>query len=375
MLEALEARKAKDSVVSNVSPKWWERALGGLSAGAMAFGRVPGAVAAGQSVTGRGQIAAEKQRLGRLAADEVGIQAWNDGQKRAQQDFENQNTAFNDNERAISRRQLDSDRAAQERQRLQAVAPGTEQPDDPNNTLGRWHATTVGGSRVALQGPPDKWAKSPAGVAAQRDADVKRLGLTGDDAKFYRANGKLKEPTPQTNIRIPSAESEEWSAYVRSLGHAPTTDDVINFKRNAPNTSGGRPIPPATAARISDTKNKAMQAAQKGLADGVLDKTQARDALQAAQDQYEQAIEAAGGTVNHMTIGDDLTWKAASDTGNSTKSPKGTASTPVSAPQPKKAPQPGTRLTDRAIAKQYLEAAGGDLKKAREAAARDGWEF
>lgn len=93
-LQALNAQKAKDEEVSNVSPKWWERALGGLTAGAMAFGKVPGAVEAGQAVTNRGENAAELQRAGRLRADNAGIDAWQDGQKQSQQDFQNRSEAY-----------------------------------------------------------------------------------------------------------------------------------------------------------------------------------------------------------------------------------------------------------------------------------------
>jgi hypothetical protein len=40
-----------------------------------------------------------------------------------------------------------------------------------------------------------------------------------------------------------------------------------------------------------------------------------------------------------------------------------------------KAPKPGTKLTDRALAKAFLDAAGGDIKRAEAAAKAQGWEF
>lgn len=77
---------------------------------------------------------------------------------------------------------------------------------------------------------------------------------------------------------------------------------------------GSKPIPAGTAARISDTKNKAMEQATTNLRagytkTGTYTKKDWLQDMQAAQDQYEQAIEAAGGTVNHMTIGEDGNWK------------------------------------------------------------------
>ncbi|HEV2709139.1 MAG TPA: hypothetical protein VGU67_02900 [Edaphobacter sp.] len=375
-LQALNAQKVKDEQVSNVNPKWWERALGGLTAGAMAFGKVPGAVEAGQAVTNRGENAAEFQRQGRLKADNAGIQAWQDGQNQNQQTFQNQNTAFNDNQRAQTAAQLNADRAAQESQRNQAVAPGSEAPDDPKNPLGTWHATTVAGKPIALQGPPDKWAKSPTGVAAQRDADVERLKLTGDDAKFYRANGKLKEPGAVTNVHVPSEGQQAYNDALSSWksdnpGKKPSLGDLRSIRAAAdgkPDT-GGAPKR-GTAGQFSDLDKQTSadyakaQAAYKVASEGATDNT---DRQQAAADL---AAENARIGAEHSQRLRDLGGVPAEDSQGSKPS-----AAPTSSSAPAKAPKPNTPLTDPAKAKAYLAAAGGDKAKARAAAAKDGWKF
>lgn len=237
-LATAQGQLNKDMQPVTVKPKWWERLAGGLSAGAMAFDHMPDALEAGRSVTNRGQNASDAVQTKKIAADRSAIQAWQDGQKQQQQDFQNKNTAYRSQQEGARTDSLNSDRAAQESQRNQAVAPGSETPDDPKNPLGTWHATTVDGKPITLQGPPDKWAKSPAGVAAQRDADVERLKLTGDDAKFYRANGKLKEPGAVTNVHVPSegqqAYNDALSAWrTDNPGKKPTLSDLRTIRSAA----------------------------------------------------------------------------------------------------------------------------------------------
>jgi hypothetical protein len=360
--EALYAQKAADEKVSNVAPKWWERGLGALTAGAMAFGHVPGAVEAGQAVTNRGQNAAELQRQGRLKADDVGIQAWEDGQKAQQQNFQNQHEAFDDQDRATSRAQMNSDRAAQESQRLQAVAPGSEAPDDPKNPLGTWHATSVGGKPIALQGPPDKWAKSPAGIAAQRDADVERLKLTGDDAKYYRANGKLKEPGAVTNVHVPSEGQQAYNDALTAWrtdnpGKKPTLNDLRTIRSAADGkaeVTGGPKRGTAgqfsTLDKETETQYAKAEAEYKTAADAADNDNDRASAL--ATLNAEKARIGAG----HSQRLRDLGGVPAEDsqTGSTSK----------------------TYTPDQiAKAKKYLDAAGGDKAKARAAAAKDGVTF
>ena len=267
--QKLTDQLATDQRPAVVPPKWWERLAGGAAAGLLAVGKVPGAVEAGQAVTNRGQIAEEQQRAGRVAADQTAIDAWNDGQKQQQQVFQDQHTAFEDRDRADSRAQLNSDRAAQESQRLQGIAPGTEAPDDPKNPLGTWHATSVDGKPIALQGPPDKWTKTPAGIAAQRAADVsaqraRGLKISPQDEKDYMLNGKVKD-APTTNIRVPSAETEALqdakAAWQReNPGKKPTLADVAKIKAAASGKgdAGPKTGTPAQYAALDKDRDKRL---------------------------------------------------------------------------------------------------------------------
>ncbi len=252
--------KALDRNDPALKPKWWERGLGGIAAGLMAYGRNPNAIAEGETITDRRYNNAEQQRQGRLAQDTEGIKAAQSTITGTNQDWENQNRAYQSGVTARRFAQLDADRAAQEQQRLQAIAPGTETPDDAKNPLGTWHATTVGGKTVQMSGPPEKWLKTPAGTAAQREADVQRLNLTGDDAKYYRANGKLKEPGQQTHIHIPSAESQEYndwrSTFKKENGREPNAQDIQAYRKGEPKE------PVATPGQIEEMAGKRDKAYQ-----------------------------------------------------------------------------------------------------------------
>jgi hypothetical protein len=228
------------------APKWWERVLGGAVGFGVGYKDGPTAgIAAGSKITDSRYDNAVADQKAKLDADDAALQNMQKQQDMSHKVYEDQHTQFDDNDRATSRQQNNADRAAQEQQRLQGIAPGTETPDDPKNPLGTWHATTVGGKPITLQGPPDRWAKTPAGIAAQRDADVTRLNLTGDDAKYYRANGKLKEPGQTTNIHIPSADSQEygdWKAtFTKENGHAPNAQDIQTYRKGEPKVAAATP--------------------------------------------------------------------------------------------------------------------------------------
>lgn len=114
------------------------------------------------------------------------------------------------------------------------------------------------------------------------------------------------------------------------------------------------------------------------------------EAYRAAQANYEQRIENAGGEPDHIEY--DESGVARNDAGTPTGPARSTAAsrakpgpqTPAPAAQPSatvenftltKPLKPGTPLTDKKIAKQYLDAAKGDKAKARELAKADGWKF
>lgn len=125
-------------------------------------------------------------------------------------------------------------RAQQLKEQGQKFVAGSEQ-EDPNSPTG-WTAQTLGGERkpftpAGSQKQTD--AEKHAAIMKQREQDVKELGLTGDDAKYYRANGKLREPG--TNIHVPSAEASEYqdwkAAYKRENGKDPDAKAIESYKR------------------------------------------------------------------------------------------------------------------------------------------------
>src|ERR1700744_6600428 len=72
MLQTLTAKRTQDSAPidpKSVSPKWYERLGGALVAGAMAFGREPGALEAGTAITNQRANAAAANRQGLIDQD------------------------------------------------------------------------------------------------------------------------------------------------------------------------------------------------------------------------------------------------------------------------------------------------------------------
>src|SRR5882757_4224025 len=97
MLQALIQKKNTDSAPVDRKangPKWYERLEGGLAAGAMAFGHVPGAVEAGQAVTNRRMDQAQQDRSARIAQDDAGIQQYKDQADQQAKDYERQLSGY-----------------------------------------------------------------------------------------------------------------------------------------------------------------------------------------------------------------------------------------------------------------------------------------
>ncbi|HEY1808842.1 MAG TPA: hypothetical protein VGG42_09785 [Acidobacteriaceae bacterium] len=250
---------------------------------------------------------------------------------------------YNTSERAYQGQVMARDRAAQEKQRLQGVAPGTEQPDDPQNKMGGWHATTVGGQAIKLNGPPDSWLKTPEGKAASQaasgDALIRNLKangtqLTPEDEKYIRVNGKLREPSPTTTIHNEPAGKAEWDAYVKSLGHDPTTQEVINFKRNAP--GGGSTANKNLLDRIESQKNTAISKARQQYGQGKDPSYTLDDYLddwQAAQDNYEDRLgTTTGQNIPHTEVRDHVDSKGVWKTdgkGGAAPAPQPSAAAPA----------------------------------------------
>jgi hypothetical protein len=251
-LAAAQGKLATDSAPtvrdSTTNPKWWERVLGGLTAGAMAYGHVPSAVEAGGAVTSRRYDAAEADRQKRVQADQAAIGSEQSNLKNADTDYERQ--LQNANARIAQGRvnALNSDREAQEQQRRQAVAPATLQPDDPKNPMGSWHGQTIEGKPVALPQPPDSWLKTPAGKQAVIVDTMTKAGIKPgtEDWKYGLINGKLKEPSPVTNIHVPSAEMQTYNdlkaaAIAENGGKPLSLAQLQELKRGTPPAKRGTP--------------------------------------------------------------------------------------------------------------------------------------
>lgn len=334
-LQALQAQKVNDLAPQTVAPKWWERLAGGLSAGAMAFGHVPGALEAGQSVTNRGQIAADNAQAGKVAQDDAAIQAWQDGQKQRQVDFQNQNEAYRTKQEGVRNDQ-------------EAADSKTRQADSDRNFTRQSANDQFNQTRDTAK---DAWEESHQTTTANETA----------------RHNKAEESISSQNTAISRARLER---------------DTLGGGKGDPSA---KPLPAGTAARISDSKNKDMQDAQRAYNEAIKSAKNPQDAadlkqtyiksMQDAQNKFEQAIEATGRSTNHMSIGDDLKWKAAqSDDSSAQTATKDDTSAPAQGTIAKP-PKPNTPLTDKTIAQKYLAAAGGDKVKARAAAQKDGWQF
>jgi hypothetical protein len=175
-------------------------------------------------------------------------------------------------------------------------------------------------ARNANETPEAKAKAKSLEMLANFDAwntQANRLGLTGQNATFFRANGKLFDPRQATAEEI--ARSQALSVWRQNNpGQKLTMEALEQINTTAagrPDKGSGAPIPPALANKILDEKKSAMDAATTLLRDR-RDKAGGRYTqqnwladMQEAQDKYESALEEAGGTANHMTIQPDGSWK------------------------------------------------------------------
>lgn len=206
-------------------------------------------------------------------------------------------------------------------------------------------------SQTAANNSPDAKAEILDNAYQQRVRQADAQKLKGQSRTLYIANGKLPDPRQATAEEI--AASQATAAWHRdNPGKQPGLEDIRNIQAATRGSDikgqGGKPFPPALAARISAAKNKAIKAAQETfnavgnsgrvtnpkspLVGQKYSKEDFAKDLQAAQNDYEQAIEAAGGSVNHMEVQDDLSWKATA--------PQAQAPQAAATPVPDKTPAP-----------------------------------
>lgn len=311
-LERTLTAKAPTPSDPGLKPSIGRRVGAGIATALMGFGRIPNAAQVGsdalyskynqaRTAFDTQQAQAKEQMSALRDQSQMESQGWERGLQAHNAGLAD----YNAQERGYQGQQLAADRRAQEQQRLQAIAPGSESPDDPKNPLGGWHATTVGGKPIRMQGPPDTWRKTPEGIQAQREADVTRLRLTGDDAKYYRANGKLAEPRQKNE---PEGKAE-FDAYLGTLGHPPTSEDILNYKHGTGRggrSGGGSNMSRTLMDRIESQKDVALSKARQQYGDGKSPDYTFDDYMndwQAAQDGFEDRISTATGEdVPHVDV-------------------------------------------------------------------------
>lgn len=218
-------------------------------------------------------------------------------------------------ERNIANEKADSEKMRNQGTDERAIATGYQ--DVAKSATAQQNADSLDATRKD---------NSPEGVAAldqaqfdQRTKQADQLKLKGTNRTLYLVNGKLPDPRQATEGEI--ARSQATAAWQRANpGKTPTLDDIAAINAAA----GGYGGPRGTANNLTKNqqdaivrqKNAAIQKAQATLdaagdnpdADTV--KT-ARDAMQAAQDNYEEVLGITPDSPEHMTVGDDLKWMRA----------------------------------------------------------------
>lgn len=183
-------------------------------------------------------------------------------------------------------------------------------------------ATTASADMLRAQsGTPDAKQKESENQFKENQSRADKMGLKGSQRTLYLANGKLPDPRQATAEDIGRAQAT--AAWHRdNPGKQPGLDDIrsINAAVSGSEIKGGKngkPISPALQNKILDEKKAAMDLATAQYRDG-MDKSgqtfKQSDyvaAMQAAQDKFEAAIEAEGGTTDHMTVNADGSWTAA----------------------------------------------------------------
>jgi hypothetical protein len=236
---AMQAQKAKEAG-QNINPSRWRRLGAALAGGAVAFGsRNP---AEGMKVADAINEAPANRAREQWQRDEAPIQAkmgadqaQDAATQRANQGINANNAVKERNYRTQVIGNLDAARAknfaAQAAAKNEGINGDGWKPDDPNNPLGSYSGTSIGGKPLQSSAPPKSVQLDPEYKIAA--AAAKGTPFTTEQQQILRSGGKLTF-RPPPNPRQANAEEQQWGAYVRSLGHAPTTQDVINFKRGTP---------------------------------------------------------------------------------------------------------------------------------------------
>ena len=133
-------------------------------------------------------------------------------------------------------------------------------PVDPNDRYGEYQGVSNSGQPIRGLEPPPQIQKEPGykihqnllAIKSMRDAGIK---LTPQQQTYLAANGRLNEAS-ETKIYNPPQGAAEFAAYEKSLGHPPTTQDILNYKR------GDAANNPEAGDQVSSIVADAMQKKQ-----------------------------------------------------------------------------------------------------------------
>jgi hypothetical protein len=235
---AMQAQKQAEAG-ENVKPSVGRKILAAVVRAGAGFEHGPReGIAAGQDVLNRPLTNAQQRwtraespiqaRLTADQAQDAATQRDRQGQEQQgrinEQDYRNRIISQQDAARA-------KNFAAQAAAKNEGINGDGWKPDDPNNPLGGYSGTSIGGKPLHSAAPPKSVQLDPEYKIAA--AAAKGTPFTTEQQQILRSGGKLTF-RPPPNPRQANAEEQQWDAYVRSLGHAPTTQDVINFKRGTP---------------------------------------------------------------------------------------------------------------------------------------------
>lgn len=379
-LNAAQARLVEDQKVSSgkdVQPKWWERGLGGLTAGMMAFGRMPGAVEAGQAVTNRRFNAAELERGGRVRSDQAAIQAWEDGQKQSQQEFQNKNEAYRTKQEGVR-----TDMQGQQNAQQQANADRNFNRETANDKFNQNRDTQNDSWEHGFK--TDTQDETGRHNRVDESLRGRELGIAGSrerrEARKQANDDKLSSPEVRQQQLANQAE-DKYGTMVDQLEtgnpKGATPQEVKGFKATYREASASS-VNPETQEPWSSPKEK--EDYLQGL------KQANADRKNSIMQRYSQDMGRLGfdkPVIQYDAEGNPVQRRGGQQQQQQSAPPQN-APAPATNKQPanqtaqgtiQKPPRPGTPLTDRAIVTAYLKAANGDTAQARKAAAKDGWKF
>lgn len=212
--EALIGKKQQDAAPVDRkanAPKWYERLLGGAVGFGVGYKEGPTAgIRAGSQITTRRYDTAVDDQRAKLQQDQADLDAWQKEHDLGSQRYEQGLQGFGASMQVANaqRGQANSDRAYQR--------------DVQNDQR------TQSNSDRAFQFEQGVHTDELKQRDSQNDLENRRFTET---VRHNRADENKRTG------EIPSAEATEFQTYVKGLGHPPTSQDVINFKRNAPGSN------------------------------------------------------------------------------------------------------------------------------------------